>query len=241
MTGSGGDRIHGAPDPEVLLDRWLDDAALLAPEAGRDLWLAEGSLLLSGWSQPHRAYHTTTHLAEVLAALDELAEAVPLGRDEALVARAVGWYHDLAYDPRAAAGSNEHRSATMARDHLHRLGVHDRVVDAVEAGVLMTLTHEIPTGTPHTALMEAFHDADLWILSAPSERYTDYRKQVREEYAHMPDDLFGQGRAAILAGFLERERLYRTDHAHEEWTGQARTNLAAELADLTGQAPPDGV
>lgn len=241
MTVSHSGRSPAIPDPEALLDRWLEDARRLAPLAGRELWLAEGSMLLSGWSEPHRAYHTTEHLAEVLAALDELTEALPLRPTDALLARAVAWFHDLTYDPRATPGSNEHRSAMMARDHLHRLGVEDQTVDAVEAGVLMTQTHEIPTGTPHTGLMEAFHDADLWILSAPPERYAAYRAQVREEYAHVPDVAFRQGRGEIMGGFLGRERIYRTDHAHRAWTRQARENLAAEVAELTGQAPPDGV
>lgn len=238
MTGSHGERTQAHPDPEVLLDRWLDDAELLAPRAGHDLWLHEGSMLLHGWGEPHRRYHTLEHLHEVLAALDELAATGSLDPGEALLARAVGWYHDLHYDPRAAPGSNEQRSATMARDHLHRLGVDDRVVDAVEAGVLMTQSHEVPADSPRAALMEAFHDADLWILSAPHARYATYRAQVREEYAHVPDELFRQGRAAIMAGFLQRERLYLTAHAHEAWTERALANLAAEVADLTAQEPP---
>ena len=222
------------PDPEALLDRWLEDAAALAPHAGRDLWLAEGSLLLRGWSEPHRSYHTTEHLAEVLAAVDELAPTTGLSDHDALLARAVGWYHDLAYDPRAAPGSNEHRSATLARDHLHRLGVEDVVVDLVETGVLMTATHEVEGELPHTPVLEVVHDADLWILAAPQERYARYREQVRREYAHVPDDAFRAGRAAIMGGFLGRERIYRTDHAHDRWTGRARTNLAAEVEELTG-------
>ena len=36
MTGSHGERTQAHPDPEVLLDRWLDDAELLA-EATRDM------------------------------------------------------------------------------------------------------------------------------------------------------------------------------------------------------------
>lgn len=219
---------------EALLDRWLADAELLAPRAGRDLWLREGSLLLLGWSQPHRRYHTVEHLAEVLGALDELTEAGHLDAREALLARTVGWFHDVHYDPRAAPGSNEHRSATVARDHLHSLGVDDRLVDAVEAGVLMTATHEVAPGAPHTRMLEAVHDADLWILSAHERRYAAYRAQVREEYAHVPEDAFRTGRGEILAGFAGRERIYRTGHAHEAWTPRARRNLAAELEDLRG-------
>ncbi|WP_028131043.1 hypothetical protein [Serinicoccus marinus] len=215
---------------EALLDRWLDDAALLAPDAGRDLWLAEGSLLLRGWSEPQRRYHTTEHLTEVLAALDELQEAGAVDADEALVARTVGWYHDLAYDPRARPGSNEHRSATLARDHLHRLGVDDGTVDAVEAGVVMTLDHEGPG--EGGAATDAVHDADLWILSAPPPRYAAYRAQVREEYAHVPEDAFRAGRLGVMGPLAGRERLYRTGHAHEHWDARARANLQAELAEL---------
>lgn len=220
------------PHAEPLLDRWLADAELLAPRAGRDLWLREGSLLLLGWSEPHRRYHTPEHLHEMLAALDELAAAGHLDTGEALLARTAAWYHDVHHDPRAAPGSSEHRSATIARDHLHSLGVDDRLVGAVEAGVLMTATHEVGAGGPHTAVLEAVHDADLWILAAPPERYAAYRAQVREEYAHVSDDAFRGGRAQVMAGFAGRERIYRTAHAHARWTSRARANLAAELEDL---------
>lgn len=220
------------PDPEALLDRWLLDAAVLAPDAGRERWLGEGSRLLAGWTEPHRRYHTGEHLAEMLAALDELEAATRLAPEDALVARTVAWYHDLAYDPRAAPGSNEHRSATLARDHLHHLGADDVVVDAVEAGVLMTATHEVPADARHPAVQAAVHDADLWILSAPPGRYAAYRAQVRQEHASVPDNDFRTGRAAVLQAFSARDRLYRTAHAHERWTARARANLRGELAEL---------
>ncbi len=218
---------------EPLLDRWLADAELLAPRAGHDLWLAEGSMLLGCWSQEHRRYHTVEHLTEVLDVLDELAGAGHLDARQALLARAVGWYHDVHYDPAARPGSNEQRSAMMARDHLHRLGAEDWAVDAVEAGVLMTEDHDPEAARrAEPEVLDAVHDADLWILSAPQERYSAYRRQVREEYAHVPDDAFRAGRAAVLRGFAERERVYRTGHAHARWTARARANLAAELEDL---------
>lgn len=230
--------MHPATPPgdlaELLLDRWLADAELLAPRAGRDRWLHEGSVLLRAWAEPHRRYHTCVHLAEVLAALDEITSAGHLEAGQALLARAVGWYHDLHYDPRSAPGSNEQRSATMARDHLHALGVDDRLVDAVEAGVLMTAAHEVEPAGRHTSMLEAFHDADLWILSAPADRYAVYRSQVRAEYAAVPDDRFRTGRSAVLAGFAGRERIYRTEHAHREWTARARVNLDLELRELAG-------
>ena len=220
---------------EPLLDRWLADAARLAPDAGRERWVQEGSLLLRAWGQPHRHYHTTEHLHEMLTALDELATAGELDEGDALAARVVAWFHDVHYDPRATAlGSNEHRSATMARDHLHQLGVPDDVVATVEAGVLLTVDHDAHRGTLPPTLAACTHDADLWILSAPPPRYAAYRAQVRDEHAHLADEVFRPGRAAILRAFASRERLYVTEHAHRAWTGRARANLTAEIADLEG-------
>ena len=42
---------------------------------------------------------------------------------------------------------------------------------------------------------------------------------------------------AVLAPFVERDRLYLTDHAHERWTGRARVNLRRELDRLSGASP----
>ncbi|MFC5043351.1 hypothetical protein [Ornithinimicrobium kibberense] len=97
----------------------------------------------------------------------------------------------------------------------------------------MTATHEVAPDAGPLAVLDAVHDADLWILSAPPERYAAYRRQVREEYAHVPDDSFRSGRSAVLRAFAGRDRLYRTTHGHRRWTERARRNLAGELADLT--------
>lgn len=222
----------GADEPDLLLAAWLADVATAAPAQGEPMWQPEGRWLLHAWSEPHRAYHRLQHLAEVLTALDVLRQAGELSADDALTARLAAWYHDAAYDPRAQPGSNEHRSATLARDHLHRLGVPADRVDAVEALVLMTVDHgpDGATGARAPAsAVAAFHDADLWILAAPPARHAEYTSQVRQEYAHVPDDLFAQGRAAIIGPLVQRDEVYRTAYARREWTDAARRNVAAEL------------
>lgn len=222
----------------VLRSSWHADLQLLAPEAPEGLRAAEVDLLLLRWSEPQRHYHVVTHLAEVLTAIEELAAAGEVDAVGARLARVAAWYHDAVYDPRAEAGSNEHRSAALARDHLNSLGVARGNVDVVEALVLMTLDHDADGGASvlasrrHTAAV--LHDADLWILSSRPARYAEYATQVRAEYAHVPDELFARGRAAILSDFAQREHLYRTAHARSHWQPRARKNLAAELASLRG-------
>jgi len=222
-------------DRPDLTARWLDDLRVLAPDAGPARWRDEVVLLEREWSAPHRSYHTLEHLEEVIEALDLLVDADDLSADDARIARLAAWYHDLAYDPRSAPGSNEHRSATLARDHLHRLAVADQIVDLVEALVLMTVRHEVDAAVPdaHLRVLDAFHDADLWILSAPPQRYDRYARQVRQEYAHVPAGAFARGRSAILGDLVGRPAIYRCRHASRRWESQARANVERELAALT--------
>ena len=83
------------------------------------------------------------------------------------------------------------------------------------------------------ALLDTFHDMDLWILSSPAPRYREYARQVRDEYAHVPSELFATGRRHILRGFAERPEIYRTSHARQNWQERARTNLRTEIAALS--------
>lgn len=194
-----------------LVGSWLADIAVLAPDAGPEAWRAEAALLVRGWSEPHRRYHTLEHLAEVLAALGDLEDAGAVSPEP---------------------GSNEHRSAQLARDHLHRLGVATPVVDAVEEAVLLTVDHAAGTrrGSAEPQVLHAFHDADLWILAAPPDRFDAYCAQVREEYAHVPPATYAAARAAILRR-LVAGTVYRTAPA-QAWTPRARDNVGRELARL---------
>ena len=67
----------------------------------------------------------------------------------------------------------------------------------------MTDGHNAPA---EDALTAAFHDADLWILSAPQERFDAYCAQVREEYAFVPQDAYRAGRTAVLRPFTRGRR-----------------------------------
>ncbi|CAN5350812.1 hypothetical protein BH23ACT6_BH23ACT6_13800 [soil metagenome] len=213
----------------------LADITALAPQAPAELADAEGMFVIRSWTEPHRVYHGLRHVAEMLSVLGRLARQIPALDDHAMaLARMAAWYHDVAYDPRATPGSNEQRSASIARDHLHRLGAATRDVDAIEAVIVMTCDHRASAaaGAASPELVDAFHDADLWILSAPAQRYREYARQVHDEYAHVPAALFASSRAMILRGFIDREHIYRTAYARAHWEGSARTNIADELTVL---------
>ena len=79
---------------------------------------------------------------------------------------------------------------------------------------------------------EVLVDADLAILGAEPKDYAAYVQGVRAEYAHVPDDQWRVGRAAVLQQFIETPVLFHTEVLQRERGARARANLAAEMASL---------
>lgn len=172
------------------------------------------------YAEPHRKYHNLTHVRQVVRDAVALSE----GRDRALVALAA-WAHDVIYDGRP--GDDERASAAWARTNLTRVRLAEADIARVEGLVLATLDHTAPPGD---RAAQALLDADLAILAAGPEDYERYRQAVRAEYAHVPDDAWRTGRAAVLRSLLAKDPLYLLAHHREP---AARRNLTAELAGLS--------
>jgi predicted metal-dependent HD superfamily phosphohydrolase len=180
------------------------------------------------YQQAHRHYHNLSHIESMLKTLDALRPDE--GPTPALSLAA--WFHDLVYDPRAS--DNEARSADYAREALRRLELPEEIVKDVADMILATQTHS-ECDAPDCRLLL---DADLAILGAPPSEYERYADAIRREYAHVPEPAFVTGRGRVLRGFLERERIYRTDAAHQRFDGPARRNLAWELERLQTRGAP---
>lgn len=190
-----------------LLSRWPGDGAA-------------GAELLRRYAEPHRRYHTTRHLADVLDRVDELAGEA----DDADAVRLAVWFHDAIYDP--SRGDNEERSAELAEELLAGAGLPAGTVAEVARLVRLTATHAPAEGDRNGAVL---CDADLAILAAAPERYAAYAAEVREEYAHVPDDAFRSGRARVLRDLLALPALFHTAPGRERWEAAARHNAETEL------------
>lgn len=246
--GSSGLRVPGrarrAAKADALLARW--DALL---PGARDV----GVDLVERWHEPHRVYHGPEHLVHALdslALLEGRAPGVP--DDVAAPGRAGGgaasgrptddgsldapgstavtqlalWFHDAVHD--GEAGRDEERSAALAEARLAGHLDAAAVAEVVRL-VLVTTDHSPAAGDGPGALVS---DADLAILCSAPDRYARYVRQVRAEYAHVPDDAFRTGRAAVLRGLLAGGALFRTPQGATLWEDRARANLADELAAL---------
>lgn len=211
-----------------LWHRWSGLAAQALPHAGRnphdDGWHSLGSDLLRRWSEPHRHYHDVAHLHDVLLNLDTLAH-VGERIDPAAVLAA--WFHDAVYDGRP--GDDEEASAQLAESSLTRVGANGGMVEEAARLVRVTIDHAV---TPDDHAAATLVDADLAILASPPKRYVAYTQAVRREYAAVPDEAFREGRGAVLARLLDRDRLFHTSGGRRRWEDAARTNLASELGRL---------
>lgn len=170
--------------------------------------------LAAAYSEPHRAYHNATHIAELLAWFDRVADDVGW-RAPAIVYAAIV-FHDAIYDP--TAKDNEARSAAWAR----RAGF----IDAAPL-IEMTANH-----TAHEPDHDAAHflDADMAILGASTAHFDAYDAAIAREYSFVPADAFKAGRRAFLERMLAQPRLFYTPYFHDRLDAQARANLRRALA-----------
>lgn len=195
----------------------------------RDHWPLPGheavrDRLLAAYGEERRGYHDLTHLAEVLDHVATLADAA----DDVGAVVLAAWFHDAVYD---GAGDDEERSAALATDELTAAGLDPQRVDEVARLVRLTATHR---PGPDDRNGQVLSDADLAVLAADPERYAGYVAGVRAEYAHVADDDFRRGRAAVLRELLAKPSLFHTGAARDRWEQRARANVSRELAGLEG-------
>ncbi len=206
----------------------------------RDVWrqldgdLATIDELLTRYGQAHRRYHTMAHIAWVLRSIDDLladVEAATPGRPDLASSRRTlqmaAIFHDAIYDPHV--GDNEQRSADLARAACLRLEWTATEAGEVQRLIMATAHHRCDQGDSAAAVLL---DADLAVLGADPGVYAAYVSGVRFEYAHVDEVGWRRGRAAVLAGLLERDHIYATTLMRDRAEQQARRNIGAELAAL---------
>lgn len=174
------------------------------------------STLLTAYAEPHRKYHNTHHIANMLRLLEEADVFDP----------AVYWatlYHDIVYVP--GAGNNEKLSAIMAKTALTRLCIEPEVIASVGRIILATQKH-ILSNCPTT---QAVLDADMAIIGADAASYQQYCLAIRSEYAAVPNMIFKLGRANFLKKLLKLPKIFGTQPFYEMFEANARVNISREL------------
>ncbi len=202
----------------INLDRWLNlMSAWYFPRCENTY-----THLVAAYSEKHRRYHNLDHIDECLNHLDCVSD-LPDCPDEIEMAL---WFHDAVYVPHRS--DNEFKSAVWAEKFLVANGAPAAAIKRVYDLIMATL-HSSDAETRDQSFIV---DIDLAILGTDPDRYRRFETGVREEYKWVPWMIYRRKRADILAGFLERPRIYQNGCFQDRFESQARANLSAAIEAL---------
>nr|WP_294946903.1 adenylyltransferase/cytidyltransferase family protein [uncultured Mucilaginibacter sp.] len=138
--------------------------------------------ILDAYRQPHRFYHTLTHLDDICAQLELQGH----GDSDALLLATV--FHDIIYDPKSA--TNEEDSAAYFNEVFKGDVELKKEVTNI---ILDTKTHQ-----PQTALSAIFCAADLNILRQPLDKLLEYEHQIFKEFQFVDYSIYKGKRVEVL-------------------------------------------
>lgn len=151
--------------------------------------------VLSRWEEPHRFYHNTNHLNEIL---DLIYGALNLGEiteTEKHILVCVAIYHDAIYIP--GSNTNEEESAALFLQHCKPDFEYRQIVADI---ILDTKTH---SQSSHP-LSEKFINYDLYYLRTGNlGRLIEDGKKIMKEFQKAPYNVFKQGRIHFLNEFID--------------------------------------
>ncbi len=194
---------------------------LIAADLGESIavHLIEG--LTARYSEPWRFYHVVSHLGDVTKFLvDNIAEL-----QQPRVTLWAGMYHDAIYVPQAQPGVNEELSAQLAEAELGPYLPEDEV-SLIGNYVRRTADHEADDKNNDLAYLL---DSDLLILGASEEKFDAYDADIRQEYSFVDPDVYKRERERILVSFYNRQYIFTTHAAREQYEARAKSNLRRKL------------
>lgn len=168
------------------------------------------------YMEPHRHYHTLTHITRMLETIKQHKIDVT---DEQLIAI---WYHDVVYDP--TSSYNESHSASAAAVDMVCSNRKLSEVDIVRQIILDTENHR-----PTIEQSKLVIDLDLMGLADHVNSYFETGKLIRQEYSHLTDELWVAGRKRFIEKFLSRDHIFQTPWGIEHFERGAFSNLTREL------------
>ena len=196
-------------------------------DSGRAAVAYAGLVRLYG--EPHRHYHTLTHIRHCLREFDRAADLMdcPDAVEMAL------WFHDAVYAP--GAPDNEQRSADLFREWATAAGgaaeVQERVND-----LIMDTTHRIP---PSSRDGQFIVDIDLSSFGLPWDDCELDGRRIRAECAHLSDDQYYPGHLQFVQTLQNRPVFFFTDFFQQRYGQTARDNVHRIIADLVSRGYGD--
>ena len=177
--------------------------------------------IIAHYHEPHRHYHTVTHLCECFYWFDKIKDKL---NNPALVALAL-FYHDIIYEPTST--HNEQNSAIFAKNALADL-LSDDDLAQIHCYIIATKDHINPSADGD---LDYLLDIDLAILGADKDRFDEYNAQIRREFAWVDDTLYHIKRKQVLNDFYQKTPLFITPYFYGVLEIPAKANLQKALTD----------
>lgn len=217
-TEASADGYAPGPERQRFARLWSRCASDGGTDAADDRFAA----LQRHYLEPHRRYHTPEHLKHCLAQLDAARQHM----DNPDAVELALWYHDAIYDVTAA--DNELQSARLFERHADDI-LPAALVERVHGLIMVTAHCRVEPGTPDQDFMV---DIDLSSFGLPWPEFLRDSAAVREESAHLSDELFCAKQCKFLSWLLRRERFYHTAFFRERHEQRARDNVSRYLDSL---------
>ncbi len=182
-------------------------------------------IIQKSYTSSRRFYHNLEHIRKMLMSVQPYILYL---KHPDILYFAI-WFHDIVYNP--LRKDNEKKSAQVAKKQLLKLGIDAFSISEICNNIERTATHfeHFENESPELKLLL---DADLETLGSAPEVYDLNTRNIRKEYAIIPDSVFNAGRAKVLQKFLDMPQIYRTPAFFEKYETQARHNLNNELDTL---------
>lgn len=146
------------------------------------------------WREPHRYFHTETHLDQLVHDIEQLYAAREIGEVDRRQLLMAAFFHDVVYEP--TADDNEERSAALFR----QLTKPHADTSTIEQLILDTKTHQ-----PHTQLSTIFCELDMAIIFRSGfEELLAWEKGIFREYQFADYGAYKAGRTAFLQECVEK-------------------------------------
>jgi len=182
---------------------------------------------IAAYASPPRAYHSFTHVQEVLRHLTEVTAGPGWSHPREVFLAAL--FHDAVYV--AGQSDNEAKSADLAvqaiETFLPRAGLDATLVRRL---IELTAKHGKLKRDDLDEETRLFLDCDMAILAADPAGFDAYDAAIAQEYAHVPKLVFNFNRRRFLKHLLDAERIYLSDFFHQRLDARARENLRRTLA-----------
>ncbi|MBU3845386.1 MAG: hypothetical protein H9855_00125 [Candidatus Acinetobacter avistercoris] len=172
------------------------------------------TLLNDAYSESQRYYHQQQHIVECLQLYHQIKHLL----NDSLAVEIAIWFHDVVYDPKAK--DNELLSAELMKQYCQDF-LSEAQLEKVYHWIIATQKHLPSDDTDLNTLL----DIDLAILGSQSDRFAEYEKQIKLEYAWVNAATYLNKRSEVLSDFYQMQPIYQTFYIQEKFEQRAKANL----------------